>query len=122
MRSIVAAAAVVWCSVFVWTAPADLHSFLDRAEPKVGSTLGVPPAEVRLWFSQTLESALSRVEVVDGAGRRVDERDGRVDSADRTLLRISLPALAPGLYRVIWRAVSPDGQATEGDYMFRISK
>jgi copper resistance protein C len=122
MRSIVTAGTIACCWILVSALPGDPHSFLEHADPKVGSTLRVPPAEVRLWFSETLEPALSRVEVVDEAGRRVDGRDGRVDSSNRTLLRISVPALTPGLYRVIWRAVSPDSQATEGDYTFRISK
>jgi copper resistance protein C len=94
------------------------HAFLDRALPAVGSTVHGPPAEVRLWFTQRLEPAFSTVRVLDRSGRQVDAKDKRVDRDDATLLRVSLPPLAPGTYRVVWRVVTPDSHASEGDYTF----
>jgi methionine-rich copper-binding protein CopC len=33
------------------------HAFLERADPRVGSTVRTPPAQVRLWFTEQLEPA-----------------------------------------------------------------
>lgn len=97
------------------------HAFLDRATPAVGSTVHGPPAEVRLWFTQELEPAFSTLRVLDATGRQVDRQDRQVDSGDRTLLRVSLPQLAPGVYRVVWRVLSADTHVTEGDYTFEVA-
>jgi len=97
------------------------HAFLDHAQPAVGSTVHGQPAEVKLWFTQRLEPAFSRVRVLDADGRQVDAKDKRIDAADATLMRVSLPKLAPGKYRVVWRVLSVDAHATEGDYTFEVA-
>ena len=103
-------------------AQASAHAFLDRAEPRVGSTVHPAPRELRLWFSQELEPAFSTVKVLDNAGRRVDSANARVDPADHSLLRVSLQALGPGVYTVAWRAVSVDTHATEGSFVFHVGE
>jgi methionine-rich copper-binding protein CopC len=97
------------------------HAFLDHAAPAVGSTVHGSPAEVRLWFSQELEPAFSTIRVLDGAGTEVDKRDKGVDPDDRTQLRVSLRDLAPGTYKVVWRALSVDTHVTEGDFVFEVA-
>ena len=101
---------------------ASAHAFLDRAEPRVGATVHTPPAQVTLWFTERLEPAYSRVKVVDGSGRQVDNADGAVDATDRRVLRASLTTLAPGTYRVIWRVLSVDTHVTEGDFTFSVAR
>ena len=109
-------------AVLLWgVAGAEAHAFLDRADPRVGSTVKNPPAQVRLWFTQSLEPAFSAAQVLNEAGQRVDKADGQVDSSDPTLLRVSLPPLAPGTYKVIWRVLSVDTHVTEGDFTFRVA-
>jgi copper resistance protein C len=80
------------------------------------------PGEVKLWFTEPLEPAFSSVRVLDAAGRQVDRADQRTNPSDPMLLRVSLGPLNPGLYRVVWRAVSIDTHVTEGDYTFRIAQ
>ena len=48
--------------------------------------------------------------------------DSRVDAGNRSLLRVSLPALPPGRYKVAWRVLSIDSHVTEGDFTFRIAE
>jgi methionine-rich copper-binding protein CopC len=96
------------------------HSGLQRAEPPVESTLKRPPKELKLYFSERLEPAYSRVRVEDGQGARVDRDDSRVDRSNPLLLRVTLPPLAPGTYTVIWRVLSVDSHITEGRYTFRV--
>lgn len=100
---------------------AGAHAWLDYAVPAVGSTVQAPPSEVRLRFTQELEPAFSSVRVTDPSGRQVDKGDARVDAGDRTLLRVSVPPLSPGSYKVNWRVLSIDTHVTEGDFTFRVA-
>ena len=101
--------------------PAGAHAFLDHASPAVGSTVHTAPTQVKLWFTQELEAEFSTVQVSTAGGERIDKADARLDPADATLLSVSLPPLAPGRYRVKWRALSVDTHATEGDFTFDVA-
>jgi copper resistance protein C len=96
------------------------HAFPDHAEPKVGSTVSGPPPMARIWFSGALEPAFSTIVVLDAKGVKVDKGDGRVNPSDATLLEVSLPPLASGIYRVVWKVVARDGHRTMGDHTFEI--
>jgi copper resistance protein C len=97
------------------------HAFLERADPRVGSTVHTAPAQVRLWFTEQLEPAFSSIQVVTDTGQRVDKGDAQVDPAAPKQLRVSLPPLAAGSYKVHWRVLSVDTHVTEGDFTFRIA-
>ena len=96
------------------------HAFPDHSEPRVGHTLDAPPPAVRIGFDGAIEPVFSEIRVEDSGQRRVDKGDSRVNTADPTLLEVSLPALASGRYTVIWSVVARDGHRTEGRFPFRI--
>ena len=112
------AAALLVCSA----AAANAHAFLDHAAPRVGETVRSAPPELRVWFTQELEPAFSTIKVLNAAGIRVDKSDTRVDATDPALLRVSLEALGPGVYRVVWRVVSMDAHVTDGKFIFRVAQ
>jgi methionine-rich copper-binding protein CopC len=112
------ALALAACTLLVTAASG--HAVLQRAEPRVESRLKRPPEEVRLYFSERIEPGYSSARVVNDRGQQVDRRDSRVDRVNPILLRVTLPPLAPGTYRVMWRVLSIDADITEGDYTFRI--
>ncbi len=97
------------------------HAFLDRAEPRVGSTVRTAPAQVRLWFTEQIEPAFSSVRVIAEAGQQVDKKDVQTDPAAPNQLRVSLPPLPAGKYKVVWRVLSVDTHVTEGDFTFRVA-
>lgn len=111
---------VVSAVLAAWVGGAAAHAFPDRAEPRVGAVVRSAPAEVRIWFDGDLEPAFSRVGVASGVGERVDPGDARVDAQNRRLLRVSLPPLGPGTYRVTWSVLAVDGHRTQGDYTFTL--
>ena len=96
------------------------HAVLQRAEPRVESTLKRAPDQVKLYFTERLEPAYSSLRVLNGQGVQVDRRDGRVDRSNPALLRATLPPLPAGTYKVIWRVLSIDADVTEGGFTFRI--
>ncbi len=96
------------------------HAVLQRAEPRVESTLKRAPDEVKLYFSERLEPAYSSVRVLNDRDMQVDRGDSRVDRSNPALLRATLPTLPPGRYKVVWRVLSIDADVTEGNFTFRI--
>jgi methionine-rich copper-binding protein CopC len=96
---------------------AQAHAFLDHAAPRVGSTNSSPPAQVKLWMTEDLEPAFSRVQVFDDKGTEVDKKDDQIAAATMT---VSLPRLASGIYLVKWVAVATDTHKTSGTFRFTV--
>jgi copper resistance protein C len=100
----------------------EAHAFLKRAEPGVGSTVQTSPADVQIWFTENIEPAFSSIQVFDAFGKEVDKRDVHLDRSDHALLRVSLPRLQAGTYKVMWRVVSVDTHMTNGNFTFRVGR
>jgi copper resistance protein C len=94
------------------------HAFVDHAEPAVGSQIHGEPTQVKIWFTEKLEPALSKMQIFDISGQEVDKRDVKIDPSNGALLTVSLPELKPGKYKVVWRAVSVDTHVTTGNFTF----
>ena len=97
------------------------HAFVDHAEPAVGSQIQAAPTQVKIWFTEKLEPALSKIQVFDSSGLEVDKRDVKIDQSNAALLTVSLPELKPGKYKVVWRVVSVDTHVTTGDFAFEVT-
>ena len=106
--------------VLAGLAQLEAHAFLKRAEPAVGSTVQTSPNEVRIWFTENIEPAFSRIQVFNPSGKEVDKRDVHLDRSDQALLQVSLPPLEAGTYKVVWRVVSVDTHVTNGNFTFRV--
>jgi copper resistance protein C len=96
------------------------HAFVDHTEPAVGSQIHSAPAQVKIWFTEKLEPALSKIQVFDTSGQQVDKRDVKIDRSNAALLTVSLPELKPGKYKIVWRAVSVDTHVTTGNFTFEL--
>jgi hypothetical protein len=101
---------------------ASAAAFLDRAQPAVGSTTDTPPTEIKIWFTETFEPALSQIQLFDHRNRPLTQNKASVDSDDPDLLKLSIPALKPGVYKVSWKVVSMDMRMTVGTFSFRVRK
>ena len=95
------------------------HAFLEHARPAVGSTVQGSPTEITLRFTAPLEPAFSSVKVLDQSGRQVDRKDSR-STRRSAQIKVSVPALANGTYRVLWHALSVDTHVTDGDFTFEV--
>ena len=98
----------------------EAHAFLEGADPAVGSSVHTSPSEVRIWFTEKIEPALSSVQVFDASGKKVDKRDVHLDRSNHALLHVSLASLKAGSYKVVWRVVSVDTHVTNGNFTFRV--
>ncbi len=104
------------------TTAAMAHAHLVRATPAVGGTVSEAPKEIVLRFNEKLESSFSTVAVRDAAGKQVNKVDPQVDKADRFVLRASLPALSPGVYKVEWQVMSTDTHKVNGNFTFTVGQ
>ena len=99
--------------------PGFSHAFLDEATPKVGSVLTVSPKEVRIEYTQGIEPAFSKIEIVGPDGKAIPMGKASVDPADqKTLIETVDAPLAPGHYEVRWSVISVDTHHTDGHYPF----
>jgi methionine-rich copper-binding protein CopC len=108
-------------ALLVAAGAAEAHAALQLASPRVGSGVARSPAEVRMWFSETLEPAFSRAQLL---GPSAPEAAGKavVDPSDRRQLVLPVTAPLPaGRYQVKWAVVSADGHRTEGDFGFSVA-
>ena len=96
------------------------HANLLRSDPPANSSLDSAPAEIRLWFTESLESEFSRIGLRDSQGEVVSIPPAVVDADDPTQMSVQPGELADGLYTVTWRVLSTDGHSTEGSFAFGI--
>jgi copper transport protein len=94
------------------------HANLERAEPTPGTALDAPPRQLRLSFSEAVDSSFSRIQVLDTKRQSVDNGDSQVATDDPRAMVVSLPSsLANGVYTVAWRTLSAvDGHTVNGAY------
>ena len=105
-------------SLIVPAVSAWAHAELVTATPRVGSTVPMPPGEVRLSFSEGVEPHFSGMEVTSADGRSVVV--GRVQ-AQGSEMRVALARGLPmGTYRVTWHVVSVDAHRTQGSFTFEV--
>ena len=116
IRQVALCVALLACCV-----QAHAHAFLERARPAVGSTVHGSPGEIRLRFTAPLEPAFSTVKVLDRSGKQVDRKDKQVDRDDPTQMKITVPPLGTGTYRVMWHVLSVDTHVSEGDFTFEVA-
>jgi len=98
------------------------HALLVGSTPGQDEVLKEAPAEVVLRFNARIEKPVSRVTLLGPGGDKVklpplpDDNDGPPER-----LKIDLPALKPGAYKLEYRVLASDGHATPGLLRFTIA-
>ncbi|HVA87671.1 MAG TPA: copper resistance protein CopC [Candidatus Saccharimonadales bacterium] len=110
-------------TAFVLGAPsaADAHAELVLASPEPGTGLAQAPAAVVIKFSEPLNLALSRIEVLNASGVDVGQGPTLAVAGDSEAMRRPLGLLPTGQYTVRWTSVSAlDGHILQGSYFFAV--
>jgi len=106
--------------VFPWMSDAVPHLRLERSAPADEAVVDTSPEEIRLWFSQEPELAVSRI-ALQGPVGEVELGDVERDEEDATVLFASVPEpLSDGPYTVSWVTSSGDGHPVRGEFGFRV--
>lgn len=98
------------------------HNQLTKSQPEKAATVSAP-TEIRLWFREKSEPALSSITLLRAAdsSRIALEKIARTD--DPLSIRAAVPtALAAGSYIVQWRTSGDDGHVIRGSFPFTVSK
>ena len=119
-RSLLVAALLVAAAWLPGATPVAAHAELVRASPSPGSALADPPEAIEIWFSEPLESEFSGLELLDGTGTRIELQAVAIGGDGRRIAG-RMPALAPGVYTVVYRTLSRlDGHFLPGSYSFTV--
>jgi methionine-rich copper-binding protein CopC len=114
--------ALLWAAALATAAVAGeaaAHARLVKSDPKAGAAVA-PPKTLKLWFSETVVPAQSKVAISGPAGPvatgklAVDPKNPRLVSVPVTA------ALAPGAYKVNWTMKSEDTHVMEGSFAFKV--
>src|SRR3989304_10413430 len=98
------------------------HAFLLRTEPADGLVLADAPKQMRFWFSEPLEIALTTITLQDG-NDKTRRLKLHADPYDPSVIVADLPELPPNAYRVNWRTVSDeDLHIISGSVVFGIQQ
>jgi copper transport protein len=100
---------------------ADAHALLSRSDPAANAQLKGPPTDVTAFFTESVDTNLSSLQVVDTDGNRLD--DGNLQfGPDPAEMRIGIKGtLGPGYYTVLWQTLSSvDGHLFKGFYTFTV--
>jgi methionine-rich copper-binding protein CopC len=96
------------------------HAALKSATPAKDAEVTTAPKEITLQFNEKLETAFSNAKLVDSAGKEVTTDKAALDAADLSIMKLAVPALAPGKYTVEYVGVGHDGHRRKGDYSFTV--
>lgn len=96
------------------------HGKLLSSTPTAGSRMAAAPREVALTFSEPVELAVSRVQLLGANGRAIALAKPVLAEAGRTV-RAGIPTtLAAGTYTVSWRVAGRDGHPVAGKFRFTV--
>lgn len=100
---------------------AGAHAVLRGSDPAGGTTLDRAPQAVTITFSEVPDPKVSRIRVLDTAGRALEAGPAAPVPGRPTQLRATLGQLPRGIYTVSWRVLSKsDGHVTAGVFAFGI--
>ncbi|MFY0546259.1 copper resistance protein CopC [Brevibacillus sp. H7] len=95
----------------------DAHAYIDRSLPQQESELTEAPKEIRVTFTENINTAVSQLTLRDAIGRSIQ---GTLRGEGENGLVLTVPPLANGVYQVDWQILSVDTHVTEGSFRFAV--
>ena len=109
---------VVCAATLCTTGPALAHVHLDSSTPRNGSTISAP-TEIMMRFSGPIISRASAIKLVDARGGEVSA--AILPSGNSEIFARPGHPLAPGVYRLTWKAAGTnDGHRMSGKISFTV--
>jgi copper transport protein len=94
------------------------HMAYSKSIPAQDATLSESPSQLRVWFTQDPEPAVSQISLEGPSGEI--ELGKTTVAAEKSLVASVPAALAPGSYTVKWRSAGNDGHVQRGDFTFSV--
>jgi copper transport protein len=103
--------------------PAAAHLSLLSSEPADGVHLTTVPSEIRLRFSEPVELAFTRLELLGPDGTPVELSEPGVAPGEPNVLVVRIEgSVAPGPHTIAWRTTSADGHPVRGRIGFTVDE
>jgi methionine-rich copper-binding protein CopC len=96
------------------------HAGLQTSIPEKDAEVAAAPKEITLQFNEKLESAFSSAKLIDSTGKQVNVEKSTLDAGNPSVMKLPVPALSPGKYKVEYVGVGHDGHRRKGDYSFTV--
>lgn len=96
------------------------HAGLQASTPEKDAEIAAAPKEITLQFNEKLESAFSTAKLIDSTGKQVNVEKPTLDANNPSVMKLPVPALSPGKYKVEYVGVGHDGHRRKGDYSFTV--
>lgn len=113
---------VLLVSIFSVFMQVSAHAVFIESQPPPNSILEVPPEEIRLFFTEPLETEFSFINLRDTSGGLVPLDPSQIDRTDAHQMFVRIPPdIENGVYNVQYRVVSAaDGHSTQGQFPITI--
>jgi hypothetical protein len=98
---------------------ARFHNKLVKSVPAKDAVVAAPK-EVRLWFAEKPEPALSSITVVGADSAKVATGKARATDDPLSIAVDVTGAMRPGAYSVRWRTSGKDGHVIRGSFPFSV--
>lgn len=112
-------AAVLAAAACLLPGAAEAHARLVSATPAANATVMAGVSTIEVAFNETLEPALSTLELDDASGMAVTAATEAAACGGRTC-RLAVPPLKAGDYVVKYHVLSADGHVVDGSYTFHV--
>ena len=96
------------------------HTRLLDSAPKKDAVVAEAPREIRLCFSEPVETALTRVTVLGADSAEVGLGKVQASGDPAVVFAPVTGTMGPGTYLVRWRTTSKDGHVVRGTFCFRV--
>jgi methionine-rich copper-binding protein CopC len=110
-------AVVATLALSVWV---QAHTKLEKSVPAAGETLTAAPSAIMLYFNETPDLKVSKVEVTGPSGKV--ELGPAHSMADKDIMAAVKGTLGNGKYTVAWQAAGTDGHVQKGEFSFTVQK
>jgi copper transport protein len=120
------ALALAAAGLALWAGPgAGAHALVASSDPPAGATLGSPPSQIVLTFTEQPDLHQSLIQLLDSSGKQVaGGHPVQVAGQPPTVVRIPVATfLAKGVYAVSWKSISVvDGHLATGAFSFGVGE
>lgn len=95
------------------------HAGLEASVPSPNAVLEAGPPNIELDFNEAVDVEIANIELYDQNATLIPT--GVPESiTDDTVVQVSVPTLAEGVYVVVWRVPSADGHVVDGAFSFQV--
>ncbi|HEX3867588.1 MAG TPA: copper resistance CopC family protein [Gemmatimonadaceae bacterium] len=95
------------------------HVALIKSEPALNDTLAASPASIKLWFSESVQAAVTGMRLTGPGNRAIAVGDVHVAAAPKSpAVAMISRKLTSGAYTVAWKTMAEDGHPASGTFTF----